>query len=819
MKKSNLYRLFLKDLFRNQFFLFFFITNLSISLTGLIGLENFKSAFQSSIRSRAKEIAGSDLSISGRRALNDKKLQEINNYLKPLAIKRLVSFFSMAKSDNVSKLVRVSEFSSDFPFYGKVEFSPAVHELKSGEVIIYPSVLKIFDVEVGDYLNIGGVQYKISSVVKNDSSETFDMGQIAPKVILSADSIHSGEYLTKGSTAFHGVYFKTRFDIDNDTKNKVIDLINDSSIRVRTGEDTSGQVGRVLQYLNDFLGIVSIVALFLSLVGGFYLYLSFLLKKRKTISIYKSLGLSLTLIRKGLHFQCFAVAVMSLIVSVVLSLLLNRIGRELIAPYLANPLNVSLSVQGIGIAIAVVLIIFLFLMKPLITSTLSEKANALFQENRPSHQSGKRSVARIFSLMIPVLFLLAFFMSSSWKISLAFILSLIIGVGIVQLFFYLFHRFVPTPKKLELKLALLYVKRQRLSTLSIFISIFFGVSLMNLIPVVERSINSQMNGVGSSTTPEFFLFDIQEEQIDDLKNLAKKTSSEIMSLSPMIRARLIKINDEPVRVKKKKALTREEQRAQQFQNRGVNLSYRAKLNSGEEVIEGSFIPHGSEKYIPLSLEKRYMDRIGVELGDRLTFDILGLDFEGVITSVRQVRWTSFLPNFFILFPTGILEDTPKTFLAGIKIKGDDKVFIDQMYASLPNVSIVDIRDISSKVMSVMSEMSLALLLMSTLSILVGFIIVISLVNHQLIERKKDIYLFHMIGLGRKRIKQSIIAEFLGVTLIAAIFGAFFGQTLGQIISYKVFFSFGKFEYLIAFKIIFVLLVSLLGIIKYSLRKI
>ena len=90
-----------------------------------------------------------------------------------------------------------------------------------------------------------------------------------------------GEFLTRGSTAFYSIHFKTKNDVGKELKNNVVDIIDDSSIRVRTQQDTSGQVGRVLQYLSDFLGIVSIVALFLSLVGGFYLYLSFLLKKER----------------------------------------------------------------------------------------------------------------------------------------------------------------------------------------------------------------------------------------------------------------------------------------------------------------------------------------------------------------------------------------------------------------------------------------------------------------------------------------------------------------------------------------------------------
>ena len=45
----------------------------------------------------------------------------------------------------------------------------------------------------------------------------------------------------------------------------------------------------------------------------------------------------------------------------------------------------------------------------------------------------------------------------------------------------------------------------------------------------------------------------------------------------------------------------------------------------------------------------------------------------------------------------------------------------------------------------MSEMSAALTLMSALSVFIGVVIVISLINHQPIERKKDLNLLRLIG--------------------------------------------------------------------------
>ncbi len=815
MRKKLLARLFYRDLIRDRFFLFFFVLNLSISLTGLVGLENFKAAFSNSISRRAKEIAGSDLSVSGRRALPDEKLSILLKELKPLAYSRKVSFFSMGRSAVNSKLVRVKEFDKNFPYYGSRNYYPETSSLKHDEVILYSSTLKIFDLKVGDEIIIGSKTFKVASEVLADSSETFDMGQIAPKVLISKEGIEWGEFLSKGSTSFHSIYFKTRASINEKDKNKIIDLIDDNSIRVRTMDDTSGQVGRVLQYLSDFLGIVSIVALLLSLVGGFYLYLSFILKKRKSISIYKSVGLSLRQIKNGLFFQCLIVAFMSFCLSLLGSYLINKIGSYLIAPYLSQSLDIGLSLNGVIIAIIVLIIVFVVLLKPLIGSVLNQKASSLFQESL-SLDIFKNSFNYLTHVqLVSILFFLTFWLSGSWKLSLGFIAALLLGVSVVLLSIILIFRYFPHFNYFELKMAMRYLERKRLSTISIFISIFFGVSLMNLIPVLEQNINAELNGVDSKNSPEYFLFDIQEEQVEDLEIASKEMKFKLMSISPMIRSRLIKINGETVKVDKTKALTREKQRAQQFQNRGVNLSYRGHLNPGEEVIGGVFSRYDGVGEIPISLETRYMERIGVKLGDRLTFDILGLEFDGVIKSERQVKWTSFLPNFFILFPTGVLEDTPKTFLASVKMSQKTLLFMSEMSAKFPNVSIIDVKDITNKVSRVMSEMSTALTLMSVLSIVIGLVIITSLVGHQLIERKKDLTLYKMIGLKKLRIKRIIFIEFIGVTFFASSLGTIFGQLIGQIISYQMFYAFGDFDLMSVLKVkllLFIFVFSIIGLI-------
>ena len=57
-----------------------------------------------------------------------------------------------------------------------------------------------------------------------------------------------------------------------------------------------------------------------------------------------------------------------------------------------------------------------------------------------------------------------------------------------------------------------------MSTISIFLSLFLGSLLINYIPTLEQSIQGELEGGLKGTAPSVFLFDIQEEQVLDLKN-------------------------------------------------------------------------------------------------------------------------------------------------------------------------------------------------------------------------------------------------------------------------------------------------------------
>ena len=71
-----------------------------------------------------------------------------------------------------------------------------------------------------------------------------------------------------------------------------MELVNDNAIKVQIEKDSSDQVSRVIDYVTDFLGLTSIVALLLSYTGIFFLYQSYLAKKLRSFEILQAIGMT-----------------------------------------------------------------------------------------------------------------------------------------------------------------------------------------------------------------------------------------------------------------------------------------------------------------------------------------------------------------------------------------------------------------------------------------------------------------------------------------------------------------------------------------------
>ncbi|MCO4754929.1 MAG: FtsX-like permease family protein, partial [Bacteriovoracaceae bacterium] len=363
------------------------------------------------------------------------------------------------------------------------------------------------------------------------------------------------------------------------------------------------------------------------------------------------------------------------------------------------------------------------------------------------------------------------------------------------------------PIGLSWGLATRYFSRDRLSSTLTICALAIGVMLLSLIGQLEISLRSELEqDVGKK--PDLFLFDIQEEQKDALVKLANEQEFNLRTPAPMIRSRILKVNGEKFeRGEDEEGFsTREEETSRRFRNRGINLSFSEKPNESEKIIEGEEFDgvyiDGQDKLPQLSIEQRYARRLGLEIGDTMSFDILGIEVQGVVANFRRVRWTSFIPNFFIVFQPGAIDDAPKTYLASAGGMTEERRYEvqDLIVEKFSNVSIVNVTQVVEKIMTIFKAMASALAVMAGLCLTIGFFTLFAITQNQLKKKRFEAAIQKVFGFSPASLFRTLLAEYFILATIACVIGLAFSVVLGQIVSIVFFDGVGRPDWLFMLKI-------------------
>ncbi len=799
-----MFKLLLKAFARDTRFTWLFIFNVALGLSGFIALDSFKNAIESTLQTHSRAVLGADFGFTARRPIRNEETQRLAEAVtESYESARVLEFFSMAVSpDGISRLVQIKAIEPNFPFYGRIELESDKQNrfnLHVDPVIwVYPELLSQLHVQVGQTLKIGPTEFTIAAVVLDDAAQGISTS-MAPRVYMSLSQSKKTQLIRAGSLAWHSVMYKIpKYSTNrlNQLSETLFEQIDDPDLQIYTHENASEQMGRLLSYLNDFLGLAALSALFLSAVGGGFLFHAYRRSQVQSIALLQSLGL---VPLRAMLVYITQVAVLGLIsagVAMLISLLLLPIFLWLGQQLFPLDITLGLDLQTVVIAVFLGVIGSVFFCFPLFFQLRCIKPAVLLQSSPSIRFPWDK-----FSLLscVPGLlsfWLLAVYQSNSWIVGTIFVGLFLATAFLLSLFAWLVCVCLDK-QRLRAKVwrwALRDLARFKLSSTTALVALGLGMVLLNIMPQLQATLYNELQNSEGSSIPSFFLFDIQEEQVEMLKQLAENENFSISALSPMIRARFSAVNGQLYDKGQGEfnAHSREAQQEARFRNRGVNLSYRQNLTEAETLVKGKLFLADSERAaqsLPqISLEKRFADRLGLKIGDQLSFDIQDIIVTGEVVNLRRVRWSSFQPNFFIQFESGVLELAPKTFLASIESMAEEKKAIVQnkIVTQLPNVSIVDVTRLVAKLQNLMNYISWALQVMSALCILVGLMVLYAIVNYQARMRTFDIGLLKALGGSFGDIRKLFIYQYGFLAFIAGCFGIVLSLLLSWVFTYLFF---------------------------------
>jgi putative ABC transport system permease protein len=787
----------LRELGRSWRMSLFFVLNLSLGLTGFIVLEAYKNALQDYVQLNRQKILGGDIAISARRELAEDELAAVKKALPDFAESTTYEFFAMVASGESSRLVRVNAVDDQYPLYGGMIQSDGQRmAIDSSGIWLYPELEQQLSLKKGDMLKLGNLTLPVKEFIAEDSTQTFRSASIAPQVFIHRDLLDRSGLIQFGST-----YSKTRLyrlppEVNPKTfQDALYKEIKDPVVSVETAEDAGDDSGRQMGYLSDFLGLVALIALFLAALGAAYIWRLFLQQRMKDIAILRSLGLDGT---KAVFLYVIEAAILGILAIVpavvcaqILFPILNRFLSSMTSFDLQPFLSWSSVLMGMGLSLGTSLLValpFLLRLREIRPAKLfsEEKFNPDLQIQRPW----------AFLPAIAVLWGLAVVQSNSFFTGSLFTAALFAVLALLALSGWLLLRSIANIKSgpWDIRQGLKSAGRRRIASLSVFLALGLGSLLMNILPQIKVSLQQELQSVDSKKVPSLFLFDIQDEQVPVLNEMVAAQGVSLVNLSPMIRARVLKVNGEDYERKVSEGgfKTREEERELRFRNRGVNLSYRSQMSDSETLEEGRPFSGrwdaNSGKRPELSVEFRYAERLGLKVGDVLIFDVQGVEIEGEIVNLRKVRWTSFQPNFFVLLQDGVLDDAPKTWIAGVpnlpQVQKD--AMQTELAKRLTNVSVIDVARTVNEVLKVADQMSWSLELMAGLALLTGAVVLFSIARSQIRSRRWELNLIKILGASPSRVRRYLLAEFAVLAGLSSLVGSLLSLLVSGVLLWQMF---------------------------------
>jgi len=308
-----------------------------------------------------------------------------------------------------------------------------------------------------------------------------------------------------------------------------------------------------------------------------------------------------------------------------------------------------------------------------------------------------------------------------------------------------------------------------------------GITLLLLLAVVRVDIIDTWQASLPDDAPNHFLLNIQPEELAGVQALFERRGIANSGLHPTTRARLVGINDEAA-----DAAVPGDGRARRFVAREYSLSFNAGMQSDNRVQAGRWWSGAEAEKPAWSIEEGMAQTLGLEVGDRLTFDVAGQLVSAPVTSIRSVAWDSFNVNFFVVGTPALAQTLPVAYLSSFHLTGDSSPLTLEFAERFPAVSVLDLRPILAQVRDIMGRGSRAVEMVFLFTLVAAALVTFAAAQVSRDARAREVAVMRTIGASRRRLLGAVIAEFGLLGFVGGLLGALVAAASGYLISVELF---------------------------------
>ena len=758
---------------------------LSVAVLSLTAVGFFTSRISQGVRAQAAEVLAADLRLESPGPIAEGEFEEARR--RGLESARILAFPTAIFNGSESQLAALNAVSANYPLRGRMRIADTPFGVARatdripgrGEVWVDARILAQLKVGLGETLRIGSGSFKVTAVLDYRPDQGTGFVNLAPAALLNVADIGATGLIQPGSRVTYSALFAGAPSAVSGFRDYLI-AHKAAGERLREVDESSRQLNSAVDRASRFLNLASLASVLLSAVAVAMGARRYAARHVDTVALMKCMGasqrfvLGISLIELTL-LATAAVAAGSLLGYLAqsgLAWLLRDLIRAELPPASLAPLPIAL--------VTVSAMLIGFALPPL-----------LQLKNTPPGRVLRKTVeSPPLRFGLSYVFALAAMTGILWSLvrDTELVFSLLAGVlGVGCVLTAAGYGLVRLTGRLRggvgvaWRYGLANVSRRGGGSVVQIVAFGLGLMVLLLLAVVRGDLLADWRRSLPPDVPNNFLINIRPDERAALEEFLSSRGLGQPRMYPMVRARMTAINGVPAQSIKLKA-----QNGRGFLEREQNLTWAATLMDDNQLVAGEWWTPRDYGKPWVSISSEYQEALDLKLGDRLTFDVAGETLTVRVASIRKVRWDSFRPNFFLVFPPRLLDGAAGTYMTSVYLRPDQRASLGELVRQFPTVSVFDVDAILKQIREIMDRASLAVQYVFLFTLAAGIVVLLAAVQSTRDERRYESAMLRTLGASRGTVLQGVAAEFSALGFLSGTLAAFGATGIGWVLASRLF---------------------------------
>lgn len=752
---------------------------LALAVAAMTAVGFFTDRVAQGVQSRSAEVLAADLVLRSNRVIPDER--ETLAAGLGLATARTASFPSVVLAGEQSALADIEGVEEGYPLRGSLRVSSRIDAESEivravpppGEAWADPRLLARLDADVGQVVRLGRIELTVTRLLDYRPDQGFSFAELAPTLLVNHADVAASGLVAPGSRVSYRLLLAGPPAALAAYRDRVELGVGE---RLRGIEDAQPEIGNAVERAGRFIGLASLVSALIAAVAVAMAARRFAHRRMDTVALMKCVGASRRFVLVAMVSQLLVVGLGAAMVGLGLGWLAQEGLVRLLADLVGDQLPPPTLAPAIGGVVLAAIVLAGFALVPIIELCRTPPGRVLRRDLLPPAAG---PLVLYGAAIGGVLALLAWQVRDATLVGWLALGTAAVVLGLAGGGWLL----VQAASRLRgggaaWRYGLANVSRRGRDSIIQVGAFGIGLMVLLLLTLVRSGLLEQWRATLPPEAPNRFLINIQPHEADGVREfLAQRFGGG--ELTPLIRARITAINGRPAA-----EIELATPRAQRFLDREANLSWAREPASDNRVVAGRWWPTDDEAEV--SVEVDFARDLGMSLGDRVEFDVAGERLEVKVTSLREVQWDSFNPNFFMVLPPGLMRDYPLTYISSVYVDRERRGDVLELVRSYPSVTVIDIEAAIEQVRAVMDQASLAVQYVFLFALAAGILVMLAVVQSTREERLYESAMLRTLGARRSVVLAGVAVEFAALGMISGVLAAAGATGVAWLLAERVF---------------------------------